>query len=160
MIETIYRVMREQKRLVQRLGREPDENELGQACGMSAQEVRAVKKMALRPVSLQARVGDDGDACFGDFIPDVTSDNPFQATEGHLLREQLKTVLGTLSDREREVVGYRFGLRDGSSRTLEEVGRFFNVTRERVRQIEAKALRKLRHPSRMRLLREYSAKCG
>ena len=157
MVETIHKVVREQKRLLQRLGREPTESELGQACGMSAQEVLSVKRMAQRPVSLQSKVGDD-DACYGDFIPDTTSVNPFQATEGHFLREQLKAVLETLGEREREVIDYRFGLSDGFSRTLEEVGQFFNVTRERVRQIEAKALRKLRHPRRICMLREYSAK--
>ena len=157
MVETIHKVVREQKRLLQRLGREPTESELGQACGMSAQEVLSVKRMAQRPVSLQSKVGDD-DACYGDFVPDTTSVDPFQATEGHFLREQLEAVLETLGEREREVIDYRFGLSDGFSRTLEEVGQFFNVTRERVRQIEAKALRKLRHPRRICMLREYSAK--
>lgn len=157
MVETIHKVVREQKRLLQRLGREPTESELGQACGMSAQEVLSVKRMAQKPVSLQSKVGDD-DACYGDFIPDTTSVDPFQATEGHFLREQLEAVLETLGEREREVIDYRFGLSDGFSRTLEEVGQFFNVTRERVRQIEAKALRKLRHPRRICMLREYSAK--
>lgn len=157
MVETIHKVVREQKRLLQRLGREPTESELGQACGMSAQEVLSVKRMAQSPVSLQSKVGDD-DACYGDFVPDTTSVDPFQATEGHFLREQLEAVLETLGEREREVIDYRFGLSDGFSRTLEEVGQFFNVTRERVRQIEAKALRKLRHPRRICMLREYSAK--
>lgn len=157
MVETIHKVVREQKRLLQRLGREPTESELGQACGMSAQEVLSVKRMAQRPVSLQSKVGDD-DACYGDFIPDTTSVDPFQATDGHFLREQLEAVLETLGEREREVIDYRFGLSDGFSRTLEEVGQFFNVTRERVRQIEAKALRKLRHPRRICMLRECSAK--
>ena len=157
MVETIHKVVREEKRLLHRLGREPTESELGQACGMSAQEVLSVKRMAQRPVSLQSKVGDD-DACYGDFVPDTTSVDPFQATEGHFLREQLKAVLETLGEREREVIDYRFGLSDGFSRTLEEVGQFFNVTRERVRQIEAKALRKLRHPRRICMLREYSAK--
>ena len=157
MVETIHKVVREEKRLLHRLGREPTESELGQACGMRAQEVLSVKRMAQRPVSLQSKVGDD-DACYGDFIPDTTSVDPFQATEGHFLREQLEAVLETLGEREREVIDYRFGLSDGFSRTLEEVGQFFNVTRERVRQIEAKALRKLRHPKRICMLREYSAK--
>lgn len=157
MVETIHKVVREQKRLLQRLGREPTESELGQACGMSAHEVLSVKRMAQRPVSLQSKVGDD-DACYGDFVPDTTSVDPFQATEGHFLRAQLEAVLETLGEREREVIDYRFGLSDGFNRTLEEVGQFFNVTRERVRQIEAKALRKLRHPRRICMLREYSAK--
>ena len=157
MVETIHKVVREEKRLLHCLGREPTESELGQACSMSAQEVLSVKRMAQRPVSLQSKVGDD-DACYGDFVPDTTSADPFQATEGHFLREQLEAVLETLGEREREVIDYRFGLSDGFSRTLEEVGQFFNVTRERVRQIEAKALRKLRHPRRICMLREYSAK--
>jgi len=129
-------------------------------CGMKPAEIRAVKKMAQRPISLQSRVGDDGDACVGDLIPDRSSTNPCEATEGTLMREQLQDILATLSSREREVIDYRFGLSDGFGRTLEEVGRYFNVTRERVRQIEAKALRKLRHPSRMNLLREYCARCA
>ena len=155
MIETINRVLRVQKQLVQRLGREPTEREIAEEVGIGVKEVRSVRKMAQKPISLQSRLGDDGDATVGDLIPDAGSVNPFEATEGHLLREQLQLVLGTLSGREREVVDYRFGLSDGYSRTLEEVGRFFNVTRERVRQIESKALRKLRHPSRIHLLREY-----
>ena len=160
MIETINRVLRVQKQLVQRLGREPTEREIAEEVGIDVKEVRSVRKMAQKPISLQARLGDDGDATVGDLIPDAGSVNPFEATEGHLLREQLQMVLGTLSGREREVVDYRFGLSDGYSRTLEEVGRFFNVTRERVRQIESKALRKLRHPSRMRVLREYFVRCA
>lgn len=127
---------------------------------MDEKEVRSVRKMAQRPISLQAHVGDDADATFGDFIPDTESVNPREATDGGLLREQLQEVLQTLGGREREVIDYRFGLTDGFGRTLEEVGAFFNVTRERVRQIEAKALRKLRHPSRMRILREYFEKCA
>ena len=158
MIETINRLARLNKRMVQRLGREPSERELAEESGLSEAVVRAVRKMAMRPVSLQTRIGDDGDATVGDFIPDTKSTNPFEATEASLLREQLKSVLDTLGLREREVIDYRYGLSDGYSRTLEEVGRFFNVTRERVRQIEAKALRKLRHPQRLRMLREYSAK--
>ncbi|MCQ2388600.1 MAG: sigma-70 family RNA polymerase sigma factor [Kiritimatiellae bacterium] len=159
MVEKINSVMREQKKLVQRLGREPSDAELGSACGLSAAAIRAVKKMSQRPISLQARVGDD-DATFGDFIPDVASMNPREAADGRIMREQLHKALSSLSVRERKIVDYRFGLSDGRSRTLEEVGRIFNVTRERVRQIEAKALRKLRHPSRMRLLREYFVKCA
>jgi len=155
MIENINRVMREQKKLIQRLGREPTEAEVAKVCSMKPEEIRSIRKMAQRPISLQSRVGDDGDASFGDLIPDLKSENPCEATEGLLMREHLREVLSTLGNREREVIDYRFGLSDGYSRTLEEVGRFFNVTRERVRQIESKALRKLRHPSRTRLLREY-----
>lgn len=160
MIEKINSVMREQKKLVQRLGHEPSDTELASVCCMKPAEIRAVKKMAQRPISLQSRVGDDGDACVGDLIPDCSSTNPCEATEGTLMREQLQEVLATLSSREREVIDYRFGLSDGYARTLEEVGRYFNVTRERVRQIESKALRKLRHPCRMNLLREYCARCA
>ena len=114
--------------------------------------------MAMQPISLQARIGEDGDASFGDLIADPDSVNPAEATEGVLMRSRMASVLDTLNSREREVISYRFGIRDGYARTLEEVGRFFNITRERVRQIEAKALRKLRHPSRLRMLEEYFAK--
>jgi len=160
MVEEMAKVARGQKRLVQKLGREPSERELAAECGLSIREIRAVREMAQRPISLQAKVGDDGNACVGDLVPDVSIGNPGEATEGSLMRERLIEVLETLGSREREVLDYRFGLSDGCERTLEEVGRFFNVTRERVRQIEAKALRKLRHPSRIRLLREYYACCA
>lgn len=160
MIETINRVLRVQKQLVQRLGREPTEREIAEEVGIDVKEVRSARKMAQKPISLQSRLGDDGDATVGDLIPDAGCVNPFEATEVSLLREQLREVLNTLGGREREVIDYRFGLTNGYSRTLEEVGEFFNVTRERVRQIESKALRKLRHPSRMRALREYFVKCA
>lgn len=155
MIETINKLMRVQKKLIQKLGREPSEAELSAEMNMPADQVRAVKRMAQQPISLQSKVGDNDDAHYGDFIPDSTSENPFEVTEGHLLKERLREILDTLTDRERQVVDYRFGLTDGYSRTLEEVGRLFNVTRERIRQIEAKALRKLRHPSRMKSLGDY-----
>ena len=155
MIETINKLMRVQKKLIQKLGREPDENELAAEMSMPLDQVRAVRKMAQQPISLQSKVGDNEDAHYGDFIPDQTSENPFEVTEGHLLKERLRDILNTLTDRERQVVDFRFGLSDGYSRTLEEVGRLFNVTRERIRQIEAKALRKLRHPSRMKSLGDY-----
>ena len=157
MIETINKLMRVQKKLIQRLGREPTEAELAQEMGIPPDQVRTVKRMAQQPISLQSKVGDNDDAHYGDFIPDVTSENPFEVTEGHLLKERLKEILDTLTDRERQVVDFRFGLTDGYSRTLEEVGRLFNVTRERIRQIEAKALRKLRHPSRMKSLGDFRA---
>ena len=127
---------------------------------MDVKEVRSVRKMALRPISLQSACGDNGGASVGDIIPDANSQNPCAVTDNHLMRERLMDVLSTLNQREQEVVDYRFGLSDGYSRTLEEVGQFFNVTRERVRQIESKALRKLRHPSRTRALREYLVKCA
>ncbi len=155
MIETINKLMRIQKRLIQKLGREPEEKELAKEMGMAVDQVRAVKRMAQQPISLQSKVGDNDDAHYGDFIPDLSSENPFEVTEGHLLKERLRDILNTLTDRERQVVDFRFGLSDGYSRTLEEVGRLFNVTRERIRQIEAKALRKLRHPSRMKSLGDY-----
>ncbi len=155
MIETINKLMRVQKKLIQKLGREPSEAELSAEMSMPAEQVRAVKRMAQQPISLQSKVGDNDDAHYGDFIPDLSSENPFEVTEGHLLKERLREILETLTDRERQVVDFRFGLTDGYSRTLEEVGRLFNVTRERIRQIEAKALRKLRHPSRMKSLADY-----
>jgi RNA polymerase primary sigma factor len=155
MIETINKLMRVQKKLIQRLGREPVETELAAEMSMPVDQVRAVKRMAQQPISLQSKVGDNDDAHYGDFIPDLSSENPFEVTEGHLLKERLREILETLTDRERQVVDFRFGLTDGCSRTLEEVGRLFNVTRERIRQIEAKALRKLRHPSRMKSLGDY-----
>ena len=155
MIETINKLMRVQKRLIQKLGREPSEQELAKEMDMPVDQVRAVRRMSQQPISLQSKVGDNDDAHYGDFIPDMTSENPFEVTEGHLLKERLREILNTLTDRERQVVDFRFGLSDGYSRTLEEVGRLFNVTRERIRQIEAKALRKLRHPSRMKSLGDY-----
>ena len=155
MIETINKLMRVQKRLIQKLGREPDEKELAKEMDLPIDQVRAVRRMAQQPISLQSKVGDNDDAHYGDFIPDLSSENPFEVTEGHLLKERLREILNTLTDRERQVVDFRFGLSDGYSRTLEEVGRLFNVTRERIRQIEAKALRKLRHPSRMKSLGDY-----
>ena len=155
MIETINKLMRVQKRLIQKLGREPDENELSEEMGLPPDQVRAVKRMAQQPISLQSKVGDNDDAHYGDFIPDLASENPFEVTEGHLLKERLRDILATLTPRERQVIDYRFGLAEGFPRTLEEVGKLFNVTRERIRQIEAKALRKLRHPSRMKSLGDY-----
>ncbi len=158
MIETINKLMRVQKKLIQKLGREPNEQELAKEMNLPNDQIRAVKRMAMQPISLQSKVGDSDDAHYGDFIPDLSSENPFEVTDGHLLRERLRDILNTLTDRERQVVDFRFGLSDGYSRTLEEVGRLFNVTRERIRQIEAKALRKLRHPSRMKSLGDYRNK--
>ena len=155
MIETINKLMRVQKKLIQRLGREPTETELSEEMTMPPEQVRAVKRMAQQPISLQSKVGDNDDAHYGDFIPDSTSENPFEVTDGHLLKERLREILETLTDRERQVIDLRYGLTDGYTRTLEEVGRLFNVTRERIRQIEAKALRKLRHPSRVKSLGDY-----
>jgi RNA polymerase primary sigma factor len=152
MIETINKLLRVQKRLVQELGREPTPEEAADEMGMPVERVRAVYKMAQQPISLQSPVGDGDDAHFGDFIEDKSAENPSEMTAYSLLKDRLKDVLHTLTPREREVLNLRFGLMDGYSRTLEEVGKQFAVTRERIRQIEAKALRKLRHPTRIRKL--------
>ena len=152
MIETINKLMRVQKKLIQKLGREPQEKELAVEMEMTPEDVRKVYRMAQQPISLQSKVGDSDDAKYGDFIPDMTAENPSEQTAYAMLRERLQEILTTLTDRERQVLDYRFGLTDGFSRTLEEVGKQFNVTRERIRQIEAKALRKLRHPSRLKKL--------
>ena len=155
MTETINRVNRVRRDLVQHLGREPFNSELAKELGIFEKQVAAVRKMSKSPVSIHASVGDDGESCVGDFIPDATTLMPFEQADESLLRDRIREVLGSLDPREREVIGYRFGLTDGCVRTLEQVGECFNVTRERARQIEAKALRKLRHPSRMRMLSEY-----
>ena len=152
MIETINKLMRVQKKLIQKLGREPSEKELSVEMEMKPEEVRRVYRMAQQPISLQSKVGDNDDAKYGDFIPDASAENPSEQTAHSMLQERLKDVLTTLTDRERQVLDYRFGLTNGASCTLEEVGKQFNVTRERIRQIEAKALRKLRHPSRLKKL--------
>ncbi len=152
MIETINRLLREQKALVQELGREPTPEELAEEMNLPVERVRAVLKMAQQPISLQSPVGDSDDTHFGDFIEDKSAENPSEMTAYSLLKDRLQDVLKTLTEREQEVLLLRFGLADGYSRTLEEVGRKFNVTRERIRQIEAKALRKMRHPTRMRRL--------
>ncbi len=152
MIETINKLLRVQKKLVQQLGREPTPEEAADELDMPVERVRAVYKMAQQPISLQSPVGDSDDAHFGDFIEDKSAENPSEMTAHSMLKDRLRDVLNTLTDRERQVLDYRFGLTDGYSRTLEEVGKEFNVTRERIRQIEAKALRKLRHPTRLRKL--------
>jgi RNA polymerase primary sigma factor len=152
MIETINKLMRVQKKLVQELGREPTPEEVAEEMSLPVDRVRAVYKMAQQPISLQSPVGDGDDAHFGDFIEDKGAENPSEMTAYSLLKDRLKDVLGTLTEREQQVLNLRFGLTDGYSRTLEEVGKQFTVTRERIRQIEAKALRKLRHPTRIRKL--------
>jgi RNA polymerase primary sigma factor len=152
MIETINKLMRMQKRLLQDFGREPTSEEVADEMQLPVDRVRAVFKMAQQPISLQAPVGDTDDASFGDFIEDKASDSPSDVTSFSLLRDKLCDVLSSLNQRERKVLEMRFGLGDGFSRTLEEVGREFRVTRERIRQIEAKALRKMRHPTRIRQL--------
>ena len=152
MIETINKLMRVQKQLVQEYGREPNPEEVAEEIQLPVERVRAVLKMAQQPISLQSPVGDSDDTSFGDFIEDKGAENPSDMTAIVLLKEKIKDVLDTLTERERQVLEQRFGLVDGYSRTLEEVGRQFKVTRERIRQIEAKALRKMRHPTRIRQL--------
>jgi RNA polymerase primary sigma factor len=152
MIEIINKLMRSQKRLLQELGREPIPEEVAEDLQLSVERVRAVMKMAQQPISLQSPVGDGDDSSFGDFIEDKSSENPSDTTSFALLKEKLTNVLTSLSGRERQVLELRFGIGDGNARTLEEVGKQFRVTRERIRQIEAKALRKMRHPTRLKHL--------
>ena len=152
MIETINKLIRVQKQLVQEYGREPSPEEISDEIQLPVERVRAVLKMAQQPISLQAPVGDSDDTSFGDFIEDKGAENPADMAAIVLLKDKIKDVLDTLTERERQVLEQRFGLVDGYSRTLEEVGRQFKVTRERIRQIEAKALRKMRHPTRIRQL--------
>ncbi len=152
MIEIINRLMRIQKRLTQDFGREPTAEELAEEMQMPVERVRAVLKMAQQPISLHSPVGDGDDASVGDFIEDKSSESPSDHTSFGLLKDKLGAVLASLNEREREVLKLRFGIGDGNARTLEEVGRQFAVTRERIRQIEAKALRKMRHPTRLRQL--------
>ncbi|MBN2068237.1 MAG: RNA polymerase sigma factor RpoD [Opitutales bacterium] len=150
MIETLNKVMQVQKQLLQELGHEPTAEEVADEMQMPVERVQSIMKMAQQPISLQSPVGDSDDTNFGDFIEDKGAENPYDMTAYSLLREKIMDVLDSLTDRERKVLSLRFGLVDGYSRTLEEVGRQFNVTRERIRQIEAKALRKMRHPTRIR----------
>ena len=152
MIEIINKLMRSQKRLLQELGREPTPEELAEDMQIPVERVRALMKMSQQPISLQSPVGDTEDANFGDFIEDKGADNPLDITSFSLLKDRLGDVLCSLTERERKVLELRFGLGDGCARTLEEVGLQFRVTRERIRQIEAKALRKMRHPTRIRQL--------
>ena len=155
MIETINKLMRVQKQLIQDFGREPSPDELADEMHMGVDRVRAVLKMAQQPISLQSPIGDGDETNFGDFIEDKGADNPSERTSYSLLKDKLGDVLCSLSERERKVLELRFGLGDGYSRTLEEVGKQFKVTRERIRQIEAKALRKMRHPTRIRQLQGF-----
>jgi RNA polymerase primary sigma factor len=152
MIETINKLMRVQKRLLQDFGREPTPDELAEEMHLPVERVRAVMKMSQQPISLQSPVGDGDETSFGDFIEDKSTENPSDITSFSLLKDKLCDVLSSLTERERKVLELRFGLGDGCSRTLEEVGKQFRVTRERIRQIEAKALRKMRHPTRIRQL--------
>ncbi len=155
MIETLNKVMQVQKQLLQELGHEPTPDEVATEMNFPVERVQQIMKMAQQPISLQSPVGDSDDTNFGDFIEDKGAENPYDMTAYSLLREKLMDVLESLTPRERKVLSLRFGLQDGYSRTLEEVGKQFNVTRERIRQIEAKALRKMRHPTRIRQLQGF-----
>lgn len=152
MIETIHKLIRVQRQLLQEIGREPTPEEVAEEIHLPVERVRLVLKMAQHPVSLNAPVGDSLDTTVGDFIEDKSASNPMEEAGLSMLKDKIKEVLGTLSERERDVLEQRFGLKDGQPRTLEEVGRQFQLTRERIRQIEAKALKKIRHPSRLREL--------
>ena len=155
MVETIHKVSRYQRQMLQELGREPTPAEIGEKMGMSAERVREIMKVALDPVSLETPIGEEEDSHLGDFIPDEDTPSPADAASTTILREVIERELSTLTPREAHVIKLRFGLYDGRSRTLEEVGKEFDITRERIRQIESKALRKLRHPSRARHLRGF-----
>jgi len=155
MIETINRLISTSRKLMQDLGREPTPEELAVVMELTPEKIREIFKIAQKTTSLEKPVGDDGDSLLGDFIQDTTAPSPYDATSRQLLKEHMEEVLNTLTDREKRVLILRFGLENGRPRTLEEVGRELNVTRERIRQIEAKALRKLRHPSRSKKLKDY-----
>ncbi len=155
MVETINKVIRVSRQLLQELGHDPSAEEIAEEMGMPVDKVRDILKIAQEPVSLETPIGEEEDSHLGDFIPDEDASEPSEAASFSLLREQLMTVLDTLTPREKKVLELRFGIVDGRTRTLEEVGKEFNVTRERIRQIEAKALRKLRHPSRSKKLRDF-----
>lgn len=155
MVETINKLVRVQRQLVQDLGRDPTPEEIGAEMNMDVDRVREIQKIAQEPVSLETPIGEEEDSHLGDFIPDEEVLSPADAATFTLLKEQLDDVLTTLTEREKKVLTLRFGLEDGRARTLEEVGKEFDVTRERIRQIEAKALRKLRHPSRSKKLKDF-----
>ena len=155
MVETINKLVREQRNLLQELGKEPTPEQIAERMDMTPDKVREILKIAQEPVSLETPIGEEDDSHLGDFIEDEVIENPVEYTTRIVLREQLDEVLDTLTDREENVLRLRFGLDDGKMRTLEDVGKVFNVTRERIRQIEAKALRKLRHPSRSKPLRDF-----
>lgn len=158
MVETINKLVRIQRQLVQELSREPSPQEVAERMGISVEKVQQIQKIAQEPISLESPVGEEEDSNLGDFISDPHALDPYEYTAKMKLREELDDVLGTLTDREERVLRLRFGLVDGRQRTLEEVGKEFNVTRERIRQIEAKALRKLKHPSRSRKLKDFMTK--
>ena len=155
MVETINKTIRVSRQLLQELGHDPSAEEIAKEMGMPAEKVRDILRIAQEPVSMETPIGEEEDSHLGDFIPDEDASEPSEVASFSLLREQLEEVLDTLTPREKKVLELRFGMADGHSRTLEEVGKEFNVTRERIRQIEAKALRKLRHPSRSKKLRDF-----
>jgi RNA polymerase primary sigma factor len=155
MVETINRLIRTSRRLQQELGREPTSEEIAKDMELPPEKVREILKISQDPISIEMPIGEEEDSSLGDFIEDQKALAPADAASYQMLKEQMEDVLDTLSGRERKVLELRFGLEDGRTRTLEEVGREFGVTRERIRQIEAKALRKLRHPSRSKKLRDY-----
>lgn len=155
MVETINKLIRIQRNLLQDLGREPTPEEIGAEMDIVTDKVRDILKIAQEPVSLETPIGEEDDSHLGDFIEDNEAISPADSAAYQMLKEQLESVLDTLTDREENVLRLRFGLEDGRTRTLEEVGKVFGVTRERIRQIEAKALRKLRHPSRSKQLRDF-----
>jgi RNA polymerase primary sigma factor len=155
MVETINKVIRVSRQLLQELGHDPSPEEIAAEMSMPVDKVREILKIAQEPVSLETPIGEEEDSHLGDFIPDEDASEPSEAASFALLKEQLVDVLGTLTPREEKVLKLRFGIEDGRTRTLEEVGKEFNVTRERIRQIEAKALRKLRHPSRSKKLKDF-----
>ncbi len=155
MVETIHKVSRTARQLLQELSREPTTDEIAERLGITAEKVREIMKIAQDPVSLETPIGEEEDSHLGDFVEDVDSPAPSDSASYSLLREQLCNILHTLTPREEQVIKLRFGLEDGRPRTLEEVGKQFQITRERIRQIEAKALRKLRHPSRSKTLKDY-----
>ena len=155
MVETINKLLRISRRLVQEYGREPTPEEIAVHMETTPQKVRDTLKISLQPVSLETPIGDEEDSTLGDFIPETNTDGPIEEASNNLMKESVQSVLETLDVREKQVIEHRFGMKDGRSKTLEEVGRYFGVTRERVRQIEAKALRKLRHPTRSAQLRGF-----
>ena len=155
MVETINKMVRIQRQMTLELNREPTEEEIAKKMGITVEKVREVIKISQDPVSLETPIGEEDDSHLGDFLPDINSMSPEEYATNEILKEEIKNVLMTLQEREQEVLELRFGLIDGTSHTLEEVGKRFNVTRERIRQIEAKALRKLRHPSRAKKLKDF-----
>ena len=155
MVETINKLARVQRQLTLELNREPSEEELAKKMNMSIEKIHEIYKISQEPVSLETPIGEEDDSHLGDFVPDEHNMSPEDFATNEMLKDEIADVLLTLTEREEKVIRLRFGLEDGKSRTLEEVGQMFGVTRERIRQIEAKALRKLRHPSRSRKLKDY-----